>query len=292
MKYLGLTAYDGFRIETCIHAYRTFVRPIAEYALAILPKLFKYQQSIIDKMQYKSLLALLSLPHATSHMRLLAVTGLPSMTQRVQALRHRFAYRFRGLLIEQEETEEDFMVVRAIKSEPTSYIRKLWNDGIFEEKEHSLHEQLMIIRANDLQQSFDFLCKDMLTRVQVEPKRVQRCLQFFRYRNRLPQSVTYLLLCWLMRKIPRQPRKCNKCNKERAHYIHMIQCCDLTMKLRRCLGNVCTIADFDIAILDMREACNASCYIVAYLLNWAAKMCFGADYLGSFRPHIEFDTGA
>ena len=89
-KYLGImvvkNGIEWFRERTRLQLYKTFLRPMFEYGLCMMPPLSKYSRKL-DSLQNKCLNALFSTYINTSKSALETLTHLPNMSHRWKELR-------------------------------------------------------------------------------------------------------------------------------------------------------------------------------------------------------------
>ena len=97
---------NGFSISTNRILLRTFLRPMLEYGVALMPHFKSYIQPLEQTFAFM-IRIMLSLPKSTSSAFLLTFIGMPSCRQRHLELAARWALRMRTL-------DEDFLVFHAL----------------------------------------------------------------------------------------------------------------------------------------------------------------------------------
>jgi hypothetical protein len=215
----------GFRERTRITLFKTFLRPLWEYCLCIMPNVKKYMNRL-TKLQHKCLTAMFSVGINTSKSALQLLCGVPDVQFRWKELTARWHVRIR-------DRSEDHMVTIA-KNGSNNFLKTRSSFASIGKNEIVQHfdeskdpkkkvtDSILIMRAGRL----SGLRRDtpLMQEFRVDWDCKPRGLYSL---SRISRKSARMCTLWMLGKLPGKPRQCQKCEDEEFHsYNHFMTCCN------------------------------------------------------------------
>ena len=222
---VGFNMY-GFRERTRLQLYKTFLRPLFEYGLCMMPPLSKYSKKL-DSLQNKCLNALFSTYTNTSKAALETLTHLPNMSHRWKEL----SFRWKTRLL----TRDQGQMATIARNRTRRHLKR--RSGFAMMDMHPFDEKWTRWIDEDPQNKRKIISfiteqrKEYLERRREETLHLKRfpidpeCKPRQMYKlSTLDRKTARLDTLWMLGKITGKPRECLRCNEENASYKHFIRC--------------------------------------------------------------------
>lgn len=210
----------GFRERTRITIFKTFLRPLWEYCLCIMPHL-KRLLDRLNRLQHECLTAMFSVYRNTSQASLRALTGIPCVHHRYRELQARWFDRL-------GDKNEQHMVTVARNA---SRGRFLMRSSCFAQLGKNVIVDTMRRDGSDITDAILHHRRNHLTaqarrsrlteKMTIDPKCKPRLLYSM---SRAPRSIARTSTLWLLGKIPARPSGCAACGEQRVKGTHFADC--------------------------------------------------------------------
>ena len=230
---------NGFRERTRLQIYKTFIRPLCEYGLCMMPKngdRFK----LIDRVQNQALCAMFSVSRNTSTAALEVINNLTNTQQRWNELSFRWKRRLNG-------RDDKHMVTIAkgntrkflIRKSCFAHIKKHIYDEDWERYNREMEEEGKIgsVKNFILKKRREYLISRRFETTHLKEFPInENCKPRQLYQlSKLNRRSARLNVLWMLGKITGAPRRCIKCGLEEASYKHFMRCAgveDIDIKIR------------------------------------------------------------
>lgn len=245
----------GFRERTRLMLFKTFLRPLYEYCLCIMPY-NAHRLNLLDRLQHECLCALFSVSKNTSKATLRALTGVPSMHQRWRELTARWAFRTRG--------KNEFHMITVARKNSKRHLKRrscfsnlegnpilATYDGIHESNEkYSLDDAILFHRYEHLksEKGKSWRIAEICLRFDCKPSLLYQL-------SRTPRLKARLLELWMLGKIPGKPKRCLLCNSDSQGWRHLANCSGIYQNISLLIANF----NWETAVDSIRAViCNMS----------------------------------
>jgi hypothetical protein len=213
----------GFRERTRVTLFKTFLRPLWEYCLCIMPNIKKYMDRL-TRLQHKCLTAMFSIGPKASMKAVQLLCGVPDVRFRWTELTARWHVRLREkdeqhMVIVAKNSSRNFLKTRsAFASIGSNEIVQHYDQS--EDRKKKLTDSILAKRAEKLEslKAQVPLMRKFMVDADCKPRGLYNL-------SRKPRKTARICALWMLGRIPGKPRKCHVCGDELIHsYNHYIDC--------------------------------------------------------------------
>jgi hypothetical protein len=225
---IGYNSY-GFRERTRLQLYKTFLRPLFEYGLCMMPPIKKWFLKL-DKLQTKCLNGLFSTYSNTSKAALETITHLPDMSHRWKELSFRWKIRLlkrssRHMATIARENSRRLLKLKSCFAMVNLHpFDESWGIWIREDPRNERNIKEFIIRRRreylEGRKLQTLHLKEFAISNDCKPRQLYQL-------SKLNRKVARVNVLWMLGKITGKPRTCLECDKVQASYKHFMRCAEV-----------------------------------------------------------------
>ena len=233
----------GFRERTRLTIFKTFVRPLWEYCMCIMPDVKKWLDRL-EKLQHRCLSQMFSVSIKTSKATLCTLTGIPSVRQRWLELTAKWHWRLRSKDARHMATQARNASNGKFPKRRSCFAAIGKNSVLQHYDEERKNNERFSLKDAILAKRYEWLTQRRLdsafaNTLTVYPDCKPRLLYSLSKEDR---KVARTATLWLLGKIPGKLRKCLACGMKECSWRHFEECLDLQMVREAFVGLECAEA--------------------------------------------------
>jgi hypothetical protein len=237
----------GYRERTRIMLFKTFLRPLWEYCLPIMPH-SKRNLDLLNRLQHECLTSMFSMYKNVSQSALRALTGIPCVHKRYRELQARWHVRL-------DPKNASHMIKVAMMNSKNKFLKtkscfaevQRWKIRKREQPEWEIQDEILAARKQHLEEMAEKSqnLKQMKISSDCKPKMLYSL-------SRCSRRTARLCTLWMLNRIPGKPRPCRNCGGDKKPSSHFKECCG-AQGLDDLIGNM----EWTTALRDIKRITEA-----------------------------------